>query len=276
MTDPGLYNQILIWPITNIMLILYQMFYFLHLPYALGFAIIAMTVIIRIILYPLTNAQLKTSKRMQDLAPHIAKLKEAHKNDSKRLQTETMRLYKEHGVNPAAGCLPVLVQFPFIIALYQSIFTLFNQDFGLTSINKILYSFVPPLDKMPDLNFFGYNLAHKPNEFSQYGPLLFLIPIITVILSFIQSKMMPFPVKKYSSDSSKEKKEKQKSSDFASTMQTQMIYMMPLMIGFFSWQFPVGVSLYWNTFTVFGIIQQYKISGLGSLEGIVNKIYVKK
>lgn len=270
----NIFTILLTQPITNLLIGLYQGFNFLHIPFAIGFAIIGLTIIIRIILYPFTHSQLKNTKKMQELAPHLKNLKELHKGDSKKLQAETMRLYKEHGVNPMAGCLPVIIQFPIIIALYHSIFSLFNQK-GLEEINKLLYSFIPGLNRMPDLNFFGFNLAHKPSEYGKYGVILLLIPLITAFLTFIQSKMMPAPVKEYPKDSPKEKKEKAKSEDFASTMQSQMIYMMPVMIGFFSWQFPVGVSLYWNTFTIFGIIQQYKISGWGGLEKYINKIYGK-
>ena len=84
--------------------------------------------------------------------------------------------------------------------------------------------------------------------------------------------MAPAPVKKYPSDSPKEKKEKDEKGDATTAMQSQMLYLMPLMIGFFSYSFPVGLALYWNTLTIFGIIQQYKVSGMGSLKEWTDKL----
>ena len=106
----NIFDTILVFPITNALLLVYHFLNLVHLPFALGFSIIILTIIIRLILYPLTTSQIKASKKMMDINPHLAKLKEKHKGDAKMLQQETMRLYKEHGVNPAAGCLPVLVQ----------------------------------------------------------------------------------------------------------------------------------------------------------------------
>src|SRR4030042_5541208 len=108
----NIFDQLIVDPIINILLLIYQVLFTLGVPYALGFSIIVLTVIIRFILYPLTTAQLKASKKMQEVAPHISKLKEKHKGDAKMLQAETMRLYKEFGVNPMAGCLPLLIQLP--------------------------------------------------------------------------------------------------------------------------------------------------------------------
>ena len=250
----------------NILVIIYQVLFFLHIPYALGFSIIVLTVVIRLLLYPLTATQLKASKKMQDLNPHLSRLKEKHKNDAKMLQSETMKLYKEHGVNPAAGCLPVIIQLPLIWALYTVL-----QDvvkFNTSQINSVLYSFVPKLSNSWDTYFFGLPLAQTPSHLWQtVGPLILLVPVLTGIFQFIQSKMM-LPVKPVSA----EKKEVKKQEDFASAFQSQSLYIFPLMIAFFSWGFPIGLSLYWNTFTIFGIIQQYKVAGLGGLKEWTDKI----
>src|SRR5258706_9402035 len=105
-------------PILYVLIAIYQLLLFLHVPFTLGFSIIVLTIIVRLILWPLTGSQLKTSHKMQKIAPHINRLKEKHKGDAKTLQAETMKLYKEHGVNPLAGCLPVLIQLPIIWGLY--------------------------------------------------------------------------------------------------------------------------------------------------------------
>src|SRR3989344_4117589 len=108
------FDLVLINPIANILVAVYNILLFLNIPYSLGFAIVILTIIIRLAMYPLMSAQIKSAKKMQELSPHLSKVKERHKGDAKRLQQETMRLYKEHGVNPAAGCLPILIQIPVI------------------------------------------------------------------------------------------------------------------------------------------------------------------
>ena len=273
MTNPSIFNELLIWPMLNVLVAVYKILISLGVPFALGFSIIILTIIIRFILYPLTASQLKASKKMQELNPHLARLKEKHKNDAKTLQQETMKLYKEHGVNPAAGCLPVLVQLPIIWGLYS----LLQQIVHLTPqvINKVVYSDYLKISKQWDPNFFGVSLASNPSHLiSTVGPVVLLIPIITGALQFIQSKML-FAKPPEPGELVKDL-EKKKSDDFATAFQSQSLYIFPIMIGFFSYTFPIGLSLYWNTFTIFGIIQQYKISGLGGLEVWVNKIYGKR
>src|ERR1035437_10219805 len=135
----GAFNTLLFIPILNLLVGLYHVFNYVHIPYSLGFAIIALTILIRLVLYPLTNSQLRASKKMQELTPHLNKLKEKHKNDAKTLQAETMKLYKEFGVNPAAGCLPVLVQLPLIWALYSALQTVVKPGMAnLAHINQML------------------------------------------------------------------------------------------------------------------------------------------
>lgn len=261
MTDSPISNFLFLsYPILNILVLIYQALYFLRVPFALGFSIIVLTIVIRFVLYPLTASQLRASKKMQEVAPHVAKLKEKHKGDAKTLQAETMKLYKEFGINPAAGCLPILLQLPLIWALYNVLQDIVK--YSTTQINQVLYSDSLRLARPWDTNFFGLPLAATP---AHLGGVALLIPVLTGIFQFIQSKMMvPAGVKK-------DPKDKKKQEDFATAFQTQSLYIFPVMIGFLSYNFPIGLSLYWNTFTIFGIIQQYKISGLGGLEDWIKK-----
>jgi YidC/Oxa1 family membrane protein insertase len=210
-----------------------------------------------------------------ELAPHVAKLKEKHKNDNKTFFAEQQRLYKEHGISQQAGCLATLAQLPVLFALYQVLNGIFFVDgkaaSSIQQIQHINANVLPFLQIHSPLNtdFFSWSLAAVPSHVFQTQPLIFLVPIITGVLSFIQTKMMsPIPVKAYKSDSPKELKEKQEKGDMASQMQGQMLILAPLMIGFFSFGFPIGLSLYWNTSTIFGIIQQYKIGGWGGMTSI--------
>src|ERR1035437_8862831 len=272
-----LFHNLLYVPIINLLVLLYHAISFVHIPYALGFAIIALTIVIRLILYPLMASQLKASKKMQDLNPHLKNLKEKHKNDAKMLQQETMKLYKEHGVNPAAGCLPVLVQLPLIWALYAALQLIVKPGMAtLKTINAMLYSDSFKLLKPWDANFFGLPLAQTPSHLlSTIGPVILLVPVLTGVFQFIQSKMMLGVAVKPDDKKLSELKSKsgeKKDQDFATAFQSQSLYIFPLMIGFFSYGFPIGLSLYWNTFTIFGIIQQYRISGLGGAKEWVDKL----
>ncbi|MDP3998357.1 MAG: YidC/Oxa1 family membrane protein insertase [bacterium] len=260
MTDP--WNQIFINPILNALVALNNAFTFLGIPGSFGWAIISLTIIIRLILYPLTAAQLKSAKKMQELKPHLDALKEKHGHDKQKLAAAQMNLYKEHGVNPAAGCLPLLISIPIFIALYQVFLrVLGNGNIAETigQVNKILYPFLK-LDHL-DPYFFGVNLAQKPDSWQVNGWWLILIPIITTIFYFIQTKMMaPAPVK-----TEKNKKKEGGEEMMAAMTQGPMLFLFPLMIGFFAYSFPIGLSLYWNTFTLLAIAQQYFIAGWGGL-----------
>ena len=176
-----------------------------------------------------------------------------------------MRLYKEHGVNPAAGCLPMIIQLPIIWALYQVLYKIVALNSGnvVSIINKDIYNLdflkIFKLTQPWDTSFLGIPLGQNPSHLiSVVGPLILLAPVLTGVFQFVQSKMLIAPRAKILS---KEKKKE----DFSSAFQAQSLYIFPIMIGFFSYTLPFGLSLYWNTFTIFGILQQYRIQGLGGL-----------
>lgn len=268
-----IFNLLFFGPTINLLVLILRGLEFLHIPGALGFSIILLTIIIRLIIWPFMGTQLRSAKKMADLKPHLDVLKQNHGKDKQALAAAQMALYKEHGVNPAGGCLPALIQIPVIWALYQTIFAFFSGQAGLDQINSTLYFPNLHLLSVPNLNFLGLDLAVKPSDFAHYGWFLLLIPLLTALLQFLQSKMMiPKAVKEYPSDSPKEKKEKEGKEDMATSMQSQMMYMMPVMIGYFAFTFPLGVALYWNTLTIMSIFQQYFISGWGGLEDWVQKL----
>jgi len=272
-----IFDVLLIQPIVNILVTFYHLLSFAHIPYALGFSIILMTVSIRLLLYPLTATQLRVSKKMQELNPHISNIKAKHKGDMKRQQEATMALYKEHNVNPAAGCLPGLVQIVVLLfGLYPAllkILTLNGKDVVAT-VNHLVYLPALRISTPWDTSFLGVHLGQTPGQlFSTVGPVILLIPILTAAFQFIQSKMMA-PAKDPKALAIK--KDGNKQEDFATTFQKQSLYLLPVMIGVFSWNFSVGLSLYWNTFTVFGIIQQYKVAGLGAAHEWVDRLRSKK
>ena len=270
------FNLIFLGPIINLLTLMFKGFEFLNVPGALGLAIVALTLVIRVLVWPLMASQIKATKKMADLKPHLDELKRKHKDDKQVFAQAQLALYKEHGVNPAGGCLPALIQIPIFIGLYQAIINILPEvgKGNLDWINSLLYFPWMHLTTFPDPNFFGINLGVKPQEFGKYGFFLLLVPLITAALTFVQSKMtLPKVVKPYPSDSPKEEKEKKGMEDSMAQVQSQMVYFMPIMIGYFAFSFPIGLAIYWNTYTILGIVQQYQHAGWGGMADIIGRFY---
>lgn len=269
MTDPTLWNQILIWPILNILIAFYKLFETIHFPGPMGWAIIALTIVIRLLLYPLMHTQMKSAKKMSDLKPHMDALTIKHKDNKQALQQAQLALYKEHGVNPAAGCLPLLVQLPVLIALYNVFYSVLNNgDLAklVEQINQITYAPFLHITQL-DLSFFGINLGVKPDAWQTQGVWLLSIPVITGLLQWWQTKIMTPKQqiannKQLAVENKDGKKEEKKSEDTMAEVQKQMGVIMPIMFGYFALQFPIGLALYWNVFGLFGILQQLRVNKL--------------
>jgi len=218
----------------------------------MGLAIIALTILIRTLLVPVTLPATRAQKKMAEMKPHLDALKEKHKDDKTKLQEEQLKLYQQHGINPIAGCLPIFVQIFLLIILYNVLVTYLGPDAKIAN-------------EAVNTQFGWLNLA-KTDQ-------LYALPIIAGITQFVLSKMM-IPTKALvikKNDSKEEKKDKQ---DFAETMQEvqgQMVYMMPVMTTIVSLQFPSGLALYWIVGNLFSIVQQYFITGLGSLPDLLGK-----
>lgn len=268
-----IFNHIFFAPIVNLLVGILHTLDSYRISGPLGFSIIILTVFIRVLIWPLMSSQLKSAKKITELKPHLDHLKLKHKEDKQALASAQMALYKEHGINPAGGCLPLIIQFPIIIALYQSILALFSGD--LTKLNQFIYIDSWKLTSAPDMNFFGLNLGAKPTEFlSSNMAVALAVPLVTAGLTLFQSKMMISKV--VGKVLAKTTKDETSKEDYSQVMQTQMLYMMPAMIGFFSFQFPIGLAIYWNTFTLLGILQQYLISGWGGLSEWFNIVKWKQ
>lgn len=271
----NLAETFLINPFLNVLIAVYFLLDKFAIPGAFGLSIIALSVVLKMALWPFMAVQLKSSKKMVELKPHLDRIKKEHGHDKLRHQQEMTKLYKEHGFNPLAGCLPALLQIPIFLALYAVLagnspfmptsfvgIVNFKDPKFLESINGHLYPALH-LTEIPGTTFLGFSLGAKPDQWAEVGFLILLIPIITGALQFIQSKMMA--PEKPKAVGQKETKGEKQMEDTMSQVQSQMVYLMPAMIAFFSYGFPVGLSLYWNTFTIIGIIQQWKIAGAGSL-----------
>lgn len=267
MIEITFWNQFFVWPIINLLMVFYKAFELAHIPGPLGFAVIALTIAIRLILYPLTQAQLRSAKQMAALKPHLDALTTKHKDNKSGLQQAQMDLYKQHGVNPAAGCLPLLIQMPVLIALYNVFYQVLqngNMEKLVSDINTVVY--LPALHIQSfDLSFFGVSLGLKPSSWQSHGWWLLAIPVLTAALQFWQSKLMMPSSASADAKAMADKKaitsnEDKKPADTAMEMQKQMMLITPIMFGMFAFQFPLGLSLYWNVFGLFGIMQQLRIN----------------
>lgn len=262
MLSPNFFNTVFVFPILNLLVALYKGFLLLKVPGAFGLAIIGLTVLVRLLFYPFFKQQIETSKKMQDIKPHLDKLSAKHKKDPQKLQQEQLKLYKEAGINPAMGCLVALVNIPIFYALYNTLYAFLHNGTGekvIADINKVLYS---PLLKIQsiDPHFFGYNLALSPQKAGVWY--YYLIPLITAYLQYLSVPAMspapaPAPAKK---EETKDEKKQDTGGDFQQAMSMQMKYFFPLMIGWFAFTLPVGLALYWNIVSLFTIIQYRAIN----------------
>jgi len=265
MLNPNFFNTLFVIPILNVLMSFYKVFSLANLPGALGWSMIGLTVLVRLLLHPFFKKQLETAKKMADIKPHLDKLSARHKKDPKKLQEEQMKLYQRVGINPASGCLFLIIQMPIFIALYQTL-SLFltngNLNKVIIAINKVVYS---PMLKIQSIDpwFFGFNLGLSP---AKSGGLWFyyLIPIITGVLQYFQAQTTGMSTPSTSAgdvkDGSSSAKATEDKGDFQKAMSMQMKYIFPFMIAYFSYTLPVGLSLYWNIFSIFSIIQYQKIN----------------
>jgi len=206
-----------------------------------GLAIIVFTVIIRLVTMPFMMKQLRSSQAMAKLQPQIKALQKKYAKDREKLSQETMKLYGEAGVNPLGGCLPALIPWPIMIALYQSILQMMpSQPEQLMNLSKHLYPFQAIWQVVPVQNeFLGLDLAQSAMVTGQWQ--YYILPILVVASSWLQQKMLTTP----SADAQQ-----------AQMNQTMQITM-PLFIGFISLQFATGLSLYWIVYNVVTMAVSY-------------------
>lgn len=207
-------------------------------------AIILFTIIVRLVMYPLTAQQTRSSKAMQELQPELKKLQEKYKNDREKLSQEQMRLYREKGINPLGGCLPLLVQLPVWIGLYQAI----NHALAATPLQLIDLSgrfMVSGLDRLVPLNnvWMGMDLTQAPTANPVYA---LVFPVLVLATSWLQSKMITPSAPSKNDDGTPNQ---------AAAMTQSMTTIMPIMMGMFSLSFSVGLSIYFVVSNLISIIQ---------------------
>lgn len=178
-----------------------------------GIVIILLTIIVRLVLTPLTISQTRSMARMQKMQPQLKELQKKYKDDKQKLQQETMEFYRKNNVNPLAGCLPLLLQMPVFFALFGAL------RFPSEKVTDVVKNF----------DFLWMNL----NERDPY----YILVILMVATMFLSTRMSTTDPK-----------------------QSKIMYILPVVFGFISWQFPAGILVYWVTTNVWSIGQQYIVN----------------
>lgn len=230
----AIFHTIIYQPLYNILILFYNI-----VPGKdFGISIILITILLRTVLIPLYKKQIESQKKLQELQPKIKELQEKTKGNKEQQTKQLMELYKEHKTNPFSGCMPLIVQLIFLIAIYQVLIKISSN--GLVVDPTQLYSFISDPGKINQFFIFIVDLT-KPS---------IVIAALAAIAQYFQTKMLMAsqPVAPKKDDSGK--------PDMAQMMSKQMLYLGPFLTLFIGIKFPAGLSLYWLAGTLFMLIQQ--------------------
>jgi len=232
----GVWDTILLEPMLNFLVLMSK--YFLG---SFGIAVIVLTILIRLIMFPLTVRQLRSSKAVQALQPKMKELQKKYAKDQQKLNQELMRLYKEEGANPLGCVFPMLIQFPIWIALYQSVIqALAYTPENLLGLSKQLYSSSVIRGALPlNHHFLWLDLTNGD----------IIMAILTVASMWALQKISVQPT----------------TDPQQQSMNRIMLWIMPLMFGLFALTLPSGLSVYWVISNIISIILQYRVTGRGTL-----------
>lgn len=252
-----MWDTIIINPMINILLFTYS------LVGNFGIAIILFTILIRLVTHPLTVQQLKSTSVMQEIqkSPEYLELQKKHKDDKQKLQQEQARLMQQKGINPLGGCLPLLIQFPIIIGLYQAISRVMaTAPLQLSDLARHVYPFIDISKLIPVNNQFLWMDLSQPERLYIFGIGIPVLAILVVITSYIQSKLM-MPAGQ--------------PGDQANQMGQMMNLYMPFFMGYLALTFAAGLSLYFITTNVATVIQ-YASMGKANWESLKPKNLMPK
>lgn len=227
-------------------------------------AIILMTLVIRVLLIPLFRTQTVSQRRMQLVQPELKDIQRRYKGDRAKVSEAQMALYKERGINPAAGCLPLVLQFILLIPMYsvirdgltnydpRAMVSIFGNELPILRCSNVVGGVVNAAKPCLDPIAFGINWGVADVLFSVAGIGISAIAIISALLQVVQSRMVMPPVTPGQQDQS-------------AAIQRQTMLLFPFITIFYGGFLPAGLFLYWIVTTVFSIVQQYLIVGYGSL-----------
>ncbi|PIR96665.1 MAG: hypothetical protein COT91_05380 [Candidatus Doudnabacteria bacterium CG10_big_fil_rev_8_21_14_0_10_41_10] len=229
----NIYHTILVSPLLNLLVFFYNLLWS-----DIGLAIIAVTVLVRLILYPSFKHQLESQKKLSELQPQLQELRKKHKDDKEAQSKAMMDFYKNNKVNPFGSCLPMLIQLVILFALYRVFLTGLNGE-----ILNQLYSFVPNPGEINPVSLGFINLAESS----------LVLAVITGIAQFFQSKLMT----KFTPKSVKNGKDA--GGMMTNMMSTQFVYIFPVITVVIGMRLPSGLVIYWLITTLFAVGQQYFI-----------------
>lgn len=204
----------------------------------MGVVIILVTILIKVVLYPLTSSSIKAQRSLTVVQPKLDALKKEHKDDQQKLAQETMRVYKEHKINPLSSCLPILIQLPVFIALYWVLQEVLKSNEFAT----LLYPFIKNPGAIKTVSLGLLDLS-KPS---------IILAILAGLSQYWQARSM-LSKKPAQAAPSTDKKD---GPDMASMMNKQMLYFMPILTVVIGWTLPAGLTLYWFFSTVLTALQQ--------------------
>lgn len=251
-------NLVFTQPIFNALMLLY------HLFGDLGVSIIVLTLALRLILFPLTLKQLQSTKATQQLQPRMAEIRKKYANDQQMQARAMQELYKEYGVNPLSGCLPLLIQMPILYGLFYALRAVLNDAVlkaagaPLAALNGFIYPFLPHFTHFPSIYLTWFTFINHSWYISlgSADP-THILPVLAAAATFVQMRM--------SMARQNQNLNAPKANDAMSQQMRMMQYLMPLITLFFGWTFPAGLALYWTTSSIFGMVQQYFVTGWGAL-----------
>lgn len=227
----SLFNEIFYKPLFNGLIFLYNI-----IPgHDMGVSIIILTVLIRLVLWPLTNKSIRNQKALTKIQPQIEETKKRLKNNKEEQARALMKIYSDNKINPLAGFLPLLIQIPIIIALWRVFLNSINLD-----LNS-LYSFIPAPDKIQPIFLGLIDLSHR-----------------SVVLAILAGGLQYFQTKMILPSSAKASGGKPAgASDFGQIMTKQMLYFGPILSVIIFWSLPAALPLYWVIVTLLTLLQQY-------------------
>jgi YidC/Oxa1 family membrane protein insertase len=222
-----------------------------------GIAIIVITIILKTILIPLSKKQIESQLKLQELQPKIKDIQNKYKNDKQKQSQELMKFYKENKTNPFSGCLPMIIQLIFLIAIYRVFFNISSNNLNVDA--GVLYSFVSNPGQINNM-FIGLVDLSKPS---------IPLAVLAAISQYFQTKMLMAKQKNNSIQ-----KSDSKSPDFSQIMSKQMLYLGPILTLFIGIKFPAGLALYWLFSTLFAVGQQAYLDKKLSFN--ISKLWKKK
>jgi len=237
----------------NVLLTFYNWFESIHIPGSAGLAIILFTVLARLIILPLTLKSLQSTRKMQEIQPQIKEIQRKYGKDQQKVTEETMKLYKEYKINPAGGCLPMLLQFPIFIGVYQAVLHLTQSSPAGHAVGKMVD--VLATNGVNVGNLLAQHVGESQlsggflwlKDLGQPDP-LYILGVLSVVFQLIVQLMATPRVQ-----------------DAQQKAMSQSMLVLPLMFGYLGFTFPSGAVLYWVIGSILSMIQQYVISGWGSL-----------